>query len=155
MGGVMMPVAAGAAGAVVLDILWGYLTPYLPAAITGSALINLLAKMGLAIGGGMVAGKVTSRRTGRYVMAGALTVYGYELLESLVKQFAPTVPMAGFGAYMQPPGMGSYNPAPYLGWAPRLPSSSPVPLSGMGAYLYADSANAGLSGVGGGGMGMF
>jgi hypothetical protein len=145
MGSMLVPVGIGAAGAVGIDILWGYLTPYLPAAITGNAMFNIFAKAGVAVAGGWAAGKALGRTKGRYVMAGALTVYGYELLESLVKQFAPTLPFAGMGAYMPHRMAGvSYNPSPYL-----LPSASPVTPAGLGAYMFQDQP------VGGGGMGMF
>jgi hypothetical protein len=149
MGGVVMPVAIGAIGAVGLDIVWGYISPMFGTTFTASPMLNIAAKAALAVGGGWAAGKALGRQKGRYIMAGALTVYGYELLESLVKQMAPTIPFAGMGAYMRPgmAGLGAYNPAPYL-----LPSASPVTPAGLGAYMQ----HPGMSGLGcGGSMGMF
>lgn len=146
MGNVLVPVGIGAAGAVALDILWGYLSPMFGTTFTGNAMMNLAAKSALAVAGSMAAGKVIGKARGKYIMAGALTVYGYELIESLVKQMAPTLPFAGMGAYMPRMGSVAYNPAPYL--------SGPVPLSGMGAYMQ----HGAMSGIGGGStgeMGMF
>lgn len=148
MNGLLMPVAIGAVGAVGIDILWGYLQSYFGTLFSASPILNVLAKAGVAVAAGYGAGKLVGRQKGRYIMAGALTVYGYELVESLVKQFAPTLPFAGgMGAYMKGLGSTNYNPAPYLGG----------PMGRVGAYV-PDSLN-GLGGVAGGAtspeMGMF
>lgn len=123
----IVPAGIGAMGAVALDVVWGYATPYLPAAISGSPYINALAKVAGAFGIGWAGSKVMGREKGKLITAGALTVIAYQLLEALVKQMAPSLPMAGLGAYMP---LSGYNPAPYL-----LPGSTPLAGEGFGAYM--------------------
>ncbi len=153
-----MPVGLGALGAVGLDVIYGYLSNMLPAAITGSPYINAAAKAVGAVGLGWAGGKALGRDKGKLIAVGALTVITYQLAESLLKQMAPTIPLAGldgFGAYMPVSGLGAYMPP-----AGALPP--PVRgVSGFGAYNPAPYLSGGepynsaeLSG-GSSGMGMF
>lgn len=109
--------ATGAAGAVAMNIVWGYLSPMLPASLSSSPYINAAAKGAGAFGLGMLAGKVVGRERGKIVTIGALTVILAQFIQNLVQQAAPTLPFAGMGAYMVPP-FGSGVPGPLGAYIP-------------------------------------
>jgi hypothetical protein len=123
----VVPAAIGAAGAVGLDVAWGYLSGYLPASLQ-NGMLGTLAKVAGAFGLGMIAGKVVGREKGKLVTAGAITVIAYGAIKDFAHSALPSVP--GLGAYMPGMGMSGFgdlaasNPAPYL--------SGPA---GMGAYM--------------------
>lgn len=118
--------ATGAAGAVAMNIVWGYLSPMLPASLASNPYINAAAKSAGAFGLGMVAGKVVGRERGKIVTIGALTVILAQFIQNLVQQAAPTLPFAGMGAYMVPP-YGSGVPGPLGAYLPGSGTASLLP----------------------------
>jgi hypothetical protein len=111
--GTLVPSAVGAAGALGVDLMLGYATPFLPAALTtgfGAPLTRIAGAVAL----GMVASGVTKdRRVGEQVMAGAITVLAYGWVKDMVKTQFPSLPLSeyddGVGAYVS--GMGYAGPA--------------------------------------------
>jgi hypothetical protein len=140
----VVPAAMGASGALVLDVVYGYLNPYLPVTLQ-SGWMQVLVKGAAAVGLGMVGMRVLGRERGKVLMLGALTVTAYSALRSAVAgagipglsglgygDYTP-FPMHGFGAYMRGPtgtpgiqGLGYVSPAAVIG-----PTMSPR----MGAYM--------------------
>lgn len=142
----------GAGGAVLTDVAMAYAAPYLPASLQ-SGWLNLLARAAAAVGVGYIAGKVTSRDTGKAVTAGGLIVVAYSGLKqalaptlgtsikglSGLADFGDYVPYSGESAAMAGGGMGAYM-QPRLGAYMR---------HGMGAYMnpaaFIGAGNAGAS----------
>lgn len=140
----VMPAAMGAGGALALDVVYGYLNPYLPVTLQ-AGWMQLLVKGAAAVALGTVAMKFLGRERGKVVMMGALTVTAYSALRSAVAgagipglsglgygDYTP-FPMHGLGAYMRGPtgtpgiqGLGYVSPAAVIG-----PTMSPR----MGAYM--------------------
>lgn len=135
--GQIVPALVGAAGAIGTDVAMAYAAPYLPAMLaTGWG--NLLARAGMAVGVGYLAGLATSKSTGHAVMAGGLIVVAYSGLKQALAptlgqyvqglsgladfgDYRPAVAYSqestamsggGMGAYMARPGMGAYMPRP-------------------------------------------
>jgi len=135
----VVPAAIGGAGALALDVVYGYLQPYLPATFQ-TGYMSLLTKGAAAIGLGMVAGRFLGRERGKVVMLGALTVTAYSAIRSATAGMG--IPgLSGYsdytpypmGAYIRGPtgtpgiqGLGYISPAAVVG-----PSMSPR----MGAYM--------------------
>jgi hypothetical protein len=138
----VMPAALGGTGALVLDVVDGYVAPYLPVTLQAGYLRLIMKGLG-AVAIGMVASRFLGRERGRVVMLGALTVTAYSAIRSAVagagipglsgyNDYTP-FPMHGFGAYMKGPtgtpgiqGLGYVSPAAVVG-----PTMSPR----MGAYM--------------------
>jgi hypothetical protein len=136
------PAAMGAGGALMLDVVYGYLNPYLPVTLQ-SGWMQVLVKGAAAVGLGMVGMRMLGRDRGKVLMLGALTVTLYSALRTAVTgmgipglsgygDYTP-FPMHGFGAYMKGPtgtpgiqGLGYVSPAAVIG-----PTMSPR----MGAYM--------------------
>lgn len=117
----LVPSGIGAAGAIGVDVLLGYLSPNLPAALQTGIAVPLV-RIASAVGLGMAASMVTKdRRMGEQVMAGAITVVLYGYAKNMLKQQFPTVP--GLSGYVS--GFG------YAGPALAYPDMS----GGMGAYV--------------------
>ena len=143
--GVVVPGAIGAGGAVALDVVMGYATPYLPATLQ-SGWFNVAVKIAGAVGVGMGVGKVLGRERGRVATIGGVTVVLYGVMRGLLKSVAPSVPgLSGLGMHDYTPyGMGAYIRGPTrtpgiqgLGYvSPAATVGSAVPLSPqMGAYM--------------------
>lgn len=142
--GVLIPAAIGAAGGLALDVAWNYLSPYVPASITGSPYMVAAAKIAAAFGIGLVARKFLGTAKGNAVMAGAVTIQVYSLAAFALAGKVPG--LSGFGAYLPGSGMhglGANSPATYLNGMGRV--------GRMGAYLNRGPT---LSGLGGPGLGM-
>jgi len=146
----LIPAAYGAGGAIALDVAMGYIP--LPAMFATGYPKHASRIVG-ALGIGWVAKKFLGSK-GQAVAAGALTVAMYNLLKSVIVQFAPTV--KGLGDYEEisiddtAAQLGAYLPGSPLG--AYLPDGSSAP--GMGAYMNGaetfdveDTAGANLSGM--------
>lgn len=139
---VAMPALIGGAGAVGLDLAWGYGASYLPVQIqTGWAATAAKVAAALGIGYALQRWAPVSKTAVRSGVLGAVTVIAYQAIRDFAKQSFPTAKGLGgyadyvdyslmadrrVGAYMPSravPGMGFYNPAPLLDAAP------------MGAYM--------------------
>jgi hypothetical protein len=119
----LIPSAVGAAGAIGVDIVLGYLGPNLPAALQTGIAVPLTRIAG-AVGLGMAAATVTGKRAiGEQVMAGAITVVLYNYAKNMVKAQFPSLPLSGMGEYVS--GFG------YAGPALAYPDMS----RGMGMYV--------------------
>jgi hypothetical protein len=146
----LMPAAYGAAGAIALDVILGYVP--MPAMLsTGYA--KSATKIVGALGLGYLA-KRFLRGKGSAVAAGALTVAVYGLMKQVIVQFAPSV--KGLGDYEEiaidntADQIGTYmDPAARIG--AYLPDGSIAP--GVGAYIngpvddFYDRDGANLSGM--------
>lgn len=144
----LIPAGIGAGGAVLTDVAYAYATPYLPAALT-SGMLPVLVKLGVALGVGLAAGKIAGRKVGASVTLGGVTVVAYGALKGTLATALPTVPglsgfqdfvdysvegtgaRGGMGAYMGPPRLGFYSPAPVI-----------APGGRMGAYMAPQAAAA-------------
>lgn len=172
--GDLVPALLGGAGAVGVDVLLAYLSPYLPATFaTGWG--RLAAQVAAAIGVGYGVGLGFGKRTGDAAMVGGLVVTAYSGLRQVLAptigtsvkglsgladfsdynqaaagQFAVggNITGAGLGAYMRP-GMGAYMPRAQLGYMnPGAILTGYRQKQGMGAYM----ARPGISGFGHGPM---
>lgn len=81
----LMPSAIGGAGALALDVLFGVL-PLPPALKVGS--MAPIVKVAGAVGLGLVAGMVTSKRTAQQFAAGALTVTLYNMAKTTLNRLS-------------------------------------------------------------------
>jgi len=114
--GTLVPSAVGAAGALGVDLVMGYASPYLPTVLT-TGMAAPLTRIAGAVALGMVAANVMKdRRVGEQVMAGAVTVLAYSWVKDLVKAQFPSLLLSEFdgqgynmGAYVS--GMGYAGPA--------------------------------------------
>jgi hypothetical protein len=118
----VVPAAMGAGGALALDVVYGYLTPYLPATLQ-TGWMTVLVKGAAAVGLGMVAMKFLGRERGKVVMLGALTVTAYSALRTAT---------AGMGI----PGLSGYS------------DYTPFPMHGLGAYIRGPTNTPGIQGLG-------
>lgn len=118
----LVPSAVGAGGALGLDVLLGFATPYLPDSVTSSPIFRPMVRIAGAVGLGMLATKVVGRKMGEQIAAGAITVTVYDVLKGLVKSVAPTLAL-GENDYT---AMGYYSPGMQVG---------NEEISGMGQYV--------------------
>lgn len=144
---VLVPAAYGAGGAIAMNVLYGYLSPSLPATLT-TGYLPTLVKAAAAIGVGMLIGKFMSRQDGQYATVGGLTVVLLGAVTPLLQSAAPTLPglsgLAGMGDYIpySRPGMGAYIRNPGVAGLGRLGFLNPAGVIGaggranpMGAYM--------------------
>jgi hypothetical protein len=123
---VLIPAIGMGAGAVLLDVAYGYLP--LPATLkTGT--IGMVAKGVAAVALGMALDAMGQRKLGDWVAIGGLTVAANDMFKSAVQTFAPTLTLGYTGAGIQIPNtqMGMYLPHQESGG-----SQSP---SNMGMYV--------------------
>jgi hypothetical protein len=125
-----------ATGAIALDAAWGYINPKLPATIASSPYLQFAVKCLVAIGVGVVGGKVLRGRA-RDLAVGGVTVAAHDMLKNVLQTSLPsvfgsggTLALSGYGH------MGAYlsGSAPVVGTAtfPRAPA---IPSTQFGAYL--------------------
>lgn len=106
----MIPAAIGGAGALTLDVLWA-VAP-IPATLRANQLAAPVIKLAGAIGLGMLAGMVTSKRAAQQIAAGAVTVTLYNAAkQGLAKVSGGKIP--GMGeyvgeVYVDPVAVGEY-----------------------------------------------
>lgn len=125
----LMPSAVGAAGALGVNVLLGYL-PIPPQFKTGPMLA--VVKIAGALGVGMLASKMVSRDTAHQIAAGAITVTMYDLLKGYLQQAAPQIPMLSEVDMME-----EYPNLSYAGAGYTVPD--------MGAYVSGDDMGAYVS----------
>lgn len=123
MGHTVLPAGIGALGAMGTDLLLGYLP--LPSIIQGPA-IRPLVRIAAAVGVGMLAGFVTSKRNAEMMTAGAVTVIMYDTLKGFAKQVMPSLPLSA-GDY---PMLSYINAGMPVG--EYVPSGTVLP---MGEYV--------------------
>jgi hypothetical protein len=134
MNDTLMPSAIGAMGALGVDIAMVYAAPYLPAMLT-TGFGASIARLGGAVGVGMLASKTMGKRYGDQVTAGAVTVTLYSLIKSQI---------VSMGLVPGLSGMGWISPAWQVGTG----------MHGMGTYVEGMSAYDGGYGGALNGLGM-
>jgi len=141
----LKPALYGAGGALAFKVIYGYVSPYLPATLQTGGIMSVVLQAGVALGAGVIGMKVLGRQKGEALMLGALTVVLYSGIASLLSSSGvPGLSGLGFrdytpypmGAYIQGPtrtpgiqGLGYVSPAAVVG-----PTLSPR-MSGLGAYM--------------------
>jgi hypothetical protein len=115
----IMPAVVGAAGALTVDVVMGYIP--LPASLN-TVHSRPLVKGALAVLLGVVAGKMGHAKLGRDLAVGSLTVAMHDSGRSMVQKLLPT---ANLGEYVN--GMGYYSPAT-------------IPDAAMGEYVNGNPA---------------
>ncbi|MGH7745384.1 MAG: hypothetical protein ACREQ5_11420 [Candidatus Dormibacteria bacterium] len=155
----VIPAGIGAVGAIGLDVVYAYATPYLPNALT-TGMIPYLVKLAGALGLGMVAGKIMGRSRGHMVALGATTVVAYGAIKGALSTALPTVKgLSGYADFVdysvapRPPGVGAYltTGGPVAAPAGRLGFYSPASVVGGGSASLGRGVGAYLSpgGIGG------
>lgn len=86
----LMPAAQGAAGAIGLDLLMGFVP--LPPAL-GTGMVRHLVKGVGAVGVGMLAGMVARPRTAQAMMQGSLTVVMHDAAKEMIATTMPNIPL--------------------------------------------------------------
>lgn len=154
----IIPAMQGGAGALGMDILYGYLP--IPATMKVGMMRHII-KGGAVIGFGMFAGQFMRPTTAHNMVTGALTVIMHTAMRETMAQFMPNIPlgeyesmgqvpygtpMSPMGAYVEPQGMGYYN-------AGQVASPQ---YNGMGEYMGPNNGNMSAyeSGIEGDLMGM-
>jgi hypothetical protein len=126
MNNVVIPAFQAGAGALALDIIWGYVPVPLEWK-TGN--LRHVVKGGGAIVLGMVAQQVLGAQMGRNIAMGALTVTFHDALRDMVAQFAPNIPLGYIAPAMNAGDYGGPQTYNYPGADPMLQGQ------GMGYYV--------------------
>lgn len=128
--GTVIPAGMGGAGALAVDVAWGFLP--LPANIKTGPLAPVV-KIGAALALGMVVSKVAGKAMGEKVTAGYLTVMAYNLLKGVVGKALPQLPLGDYNmGYVQ---AGPFLPDASMGvYLANDPEPAPV-AADMGAYI--------------------
>jgi len=119
----VIPAAQAGAGALALDVLWGYVPVPLEWK-TGN--LRHVVKGGGAIVLGMLAQNLLGARVGHNIALGALTVTFHDAMRDMVAQFAPQIPLGYVGAGYNAGSYGGAGTFDYPGGgttqadAPRL-----------------------------------
>lgn len=101
----VMPAATAGAGALALDVLWGYVP--VPVDIKTGPMRHFAKGLGaIALGWGV--GKIANRRMGDTMAMGALTVIFHTAFRELTARYAPQV------------ALGYYSPGMPMGYDPSL-----------------------------------
>lgn len=131
----LMPSAMGAAGALGIDVILGFL-PIPIQFKTGP--MRALVKIAGAVGIGMVASNFVKRETAHQFVAGAVTVTLYDVFKGYLQQAMPTVALSEDAAVMQEyPQLAYANPALNVSGTEQM--GVYMPEAGMGVYVGDDS----------------
>jgi hypothetical protein len=138
IGDTLVPAGIGAVGAMAVDVMIASAASYLPASLT-SGIGNTVARIGAAIGVGMIAQSIGGRRFGEQVMVGGVVVTLYDAAKPWVAGQFPSIPGLGYmgwtspgvqlGTYVDLPGNGNYVP---------MIEAAPMDMTqdtGMGSYV--------------------
>lgn len=104
----VIPAATAAAGAIGLDVAWGFL-PVPDTLKTGP--MRHVAKAAGAVGLGMLANMVVSKKTADQFATGALTVVFHQAMAEVVQKAAPDLPMNAYPDQVGYWGTGYSAPA--------------------------------------------
>lgn len=108
------PAAISAAGALSLDAAWGYVP--LPEAFKAGPMRHV-AKGAGAIGLGMLAEQVTTKKNAQQLATGAMTVVLHDMGREFLGQYLPGVPMGEYMGVNANPSLGYYSPGMPTGQA--------------------------------------
>jgi len=126
----LIPAAVAGAGALSLDVLWGFVP--VPATLKTGPFRHVIKGAG-AIGMGYLAGMVVNKKTAGQLATGALTVVMYNAMREMAARFMPNVPFGyvssgmPVGEYVSG-GMGEYvagDTNPYLANSLTEPFAAP------------------------------
>ncbi len=129
----VMPAATAGAGALALDILWGFVP--VPAEIKTGPMRHVAKGLGAVVLGQLV-GMVGTKRMGDTMAMGALTVVFHSAFKEMTAQFMPGVPLGYYSAGANAgydPQLGYYVQSPRL--AVSRGESAPSANSEMGYYV--------------------
>lgn len=115
----LMPSVVGAAGALGVDVILGFL-PIPVQFKTGP--MRAIVKIAGAVGVGMLAGNFMKRETAHQIAAGAITVTLYDVMKGYLQQAMPTLPLSEADAM--------YEDYPNLSYA-----GAGQTVDGMGTYV--------------------
>ena len=110
----VMPAATAGAGALVLDMLWGYVP--IPDQIKSGPMRHVAKGLGAVVLGAIV-GKVANRRMGDTMALGALTVTFHAAFRELTAQYAPGLTLGYYSAGANAgydPQLGMYVSSPRM-----------------------------------------
>lgn len=159
--GTVVPAATGAVGGLLLDIVYGKISPMLPASLQ-TGLPAFAAKSVAAVGLGMLAGKFVGRDRAKVATIGAVTVLFYGTLKTYLMASVPSLGLSGFqdfvtysgkpgvgaymGAYANAKSFGAYAPAKAFGTLNPAPFVNPgaVPGSNLSDYSFDNWSNDGM-----------
>ncbi len=85
----------GAAGALGLDLMWGYGKQWLPASIAGSPLAQYAVKLAGALAVGMIGNKILKGK-GRAMAVGATTVVLHDALKAQIQSSFPSIQLGEY-----------------------------------------------------------
>lgn len=99
VGGYVTPAVVGALGGIGLDVIWGYLSPRLPAQLQ-SGWVGAAAKSAAAIGLAVAGGRFVPRMRRQFHVAGlgAVTIIAATAIKGALQGMAPNVP--GLSGYI-------------------------------------------------------
>jgi len=133
LNGMVIPAAQAGAGAVLLDVAWGYVP--IPDNIKNGAMRHVAKGLGAIVLGWGV-GKVAGRKMGDTMAMGALTVTFHAAFRELTQQFLPQVNLAYYSAGPTAgydPQLGYYVSSPRM--VTNRGESMPSPNSELGYYV--------------------
>ena len=131
----LMPSAIGAAGALGIDVILGFL-PIPIQFKTGP--MRAVVKIAGAVGIGMVASNFVKKETANQFVAGAITVTLYDVFKNYLQTALPTVALSESEHLMQEyPSLAYANPA--LNVSGNEQMGVYVPEAGMGVYVGGES----------------
>ena len=110
----VMPAATAGAGALALDVLWGFVP--IPMEMKTGPMRHVAKGLG-AVVLGQIVGMMTNRRTGDTMAMGALTVVFHSAFREMTQQFMPNVPLEYYSAGANAgydPQLGYYVASPRL-----------------------------------------
>lgn len=165
--GYVVPGVIGGVGTLALDVVYGYVSPHLPANLQ-AGWFGVAAKLGVILGTGYALNRFAPRLRSKTQVAvlGATTVLAYGAIKQAVAGMLPagtTIPgLSGYGqlgAYVQDfqrmpvRGMGAYMPARTLGdyYSPAAvigagPAQAFNGLGRLGAYMGSQPHTGGVAG---------
>lgn len=126
----VMPAATAGAGALALDVLWGFVP--VPDTIKTGPMRHVAKGLGAVVLGQLV-GMVATRRTGDTMAMGALTVVFHSAFREMTAQFMPNIPLGYYSAGANAgydPQLGMYVSSPRF---PR--QAQDMPNSELGYYV--------------------
>lgn len=129
----VMPAATAGAGALALDVLWGFVP--VPDTIKTGPMRHVAKGLGAVVLGQLV-GMFATRKMGDTMAMGALTVVFHSAFREMTAQFAPNIPLGYYSAGANAgydPQLGYYVSSPRL--AVSRGESVPSPNSELGYYV--------------------
>lgn len=131
----VIPAATAGAGALALDVLWGYVP--VPDAIKTGPMRHVAKGLGAVVLGQLV-GMAGGRKMGDTMALGALTVVFHSAFREMTAQFMPNIPLGYYSAGANAgydPQLGYYVSSPRLGVNRGESVPAPAANSELGYYV--------------------